>query len=82
MSEFQDIGDLRPAPRATPLPVLWAMLAVVLSCIGLLVWASPVTPGDEPAVISAADGQNGVAEVASPQRAATTDAAPAWSPTR
>lgn len=80
MSEFKDFGDLRPAPRTTPLTVMWLMLAVVLGCMALLVWASPGTAGDDTAVISAADGQSEVAEAGMPQRAAAADAATVRSP--
>lgn len=77
MIEFKDIGDLSPAPRTTPVPVLWVMLAVVIGCIGLWVWAPPGTADNGMSVIAAAPSQSGTTDAA--QRTAATDPDTVWS---
>ena len=41
MSDFQEIEDLRPAPRTTPTFVLWLMTLVVLGGGAFLAWTPP-----------------------------------------
>jgi hypothetical protein len=41
MDQIREIGDLRPAPRVTPVAVLWVMFAVGLGGVGLLASIPP-----------------------------------------
>jgi hypothetical protein len=41
MDEIREIGDLRPAPRVTPVAVLWVMFAVGLGGVTLLAGLPP-----------------------------------------
>jgi hypothetical protein len=71
MSELQEIGDLRPAPRTTPIAVLWLMFLVVVGCACL--FALPLH----------ADAARPIASAASPQgppAAVKVAATPADSP--
>lgn len=52
MNDPIDISDLRPAPRVTPMAVLWAMLAIA---VGGVVWlvSSGMAPTQNESVASA-----------------------------
>jgi hypothetical protein len=53
MEQIREIGDLRPAPRVTPVAVLWAMFAIGLGGMALL---ARIPPSSE-AIATASDGQ-------------------------
>ena len=79
MSELKDIDDLRPAPCSTPMRVLWAMLAVVVGCVGLLIWAPPSATGVEMATASALHEWSGPARAEIERGTSAEDPAPVTS---
>ncbi len=56
MNELQEIGDLRPAPRASTPAVLWTMFSVMAVGAGALLWTGSDTHPAPGAVQSALPG--------------------------
>ncbi|MDE2372343.1 MAG: hypothetical protein KGN16_25485 [Burkholderiales bacterium] len=77
MNDIQEPGNQRPAPRTTPIPILWLMAAVALGGAGLLIAAARDDEASRSHTLQASSGSTATWVAATPGGAPPAPAVPA-----